>query len=420
MRILRSAAAPLLGADTYRRWVYLVLGGVLFTPFLVATLVLLSLLLGWGASMERFGAGPQWYVGTAAAAVLGAGTVWIPGVRAQQAQLSRALLGGPLAALPAARPAGPRIRAACWLALHFAVGFAVCITTMVGLTQSAMLALAPFLADEPALMFLRELSPTGGWTWLGPPAGAVVLLALVYLIALIGAGAARLAPRFLGPTAADRLAAAQARADNLTERNRLAAELHDSIGHVLSVVALQAGAAARVIDRDPAFARGALETIAEQARTATAELDHMLGLLREERAAAAPQRTLADLPRLVAAARTAGADLRLRQTGTLDALPEVLSRELYRICQEGVTNALRHGGENVPVTVDLRVEEERVRLVMTNPADPARPGRSTRPGGGRGLRGMRERVELLGGELTAGAVDGVWRLAAAIPWKERT
>ncbi|WP_046470862.1 sensor histidine kinase [Allosalinactinospora lopnorensis] len=422
MRIIRLAIAPLRGSATYRRWVYLVLGGVLFVPFLLAVLVLFSLLfLPDPRTPETSGFGLQGITATATAAVLGSTTVWAPGVRAQQAQITRSLLGGPLAAEPPARSATwrSRARAACWLALHFVVGFAVSLATMVGLTESALFVLAPFTADPYFLLdgapFLPEGMPlTGAWKWLGPPVGAVLLVGLVYTVAAIGAGAARLAPLFLGPAAADRLAAAQAHADDLTERNRLAAELHDSIGHVLSVVALQAGAAARVLDRDPAFARGALEAIAEQARTATAELDHVLGLLREERTDVAPQRTLAELPHLVEAARTAGTDLRFDRTGPLGAVPGVLSREMHRICQEGITNALRHGGKSGPITVELRVEDARVRLLISNPAA---PHRRTRPGGGRGIRSMEERVRLLGGELEAGTREGVWCLTVTIPWK---
>ncbi len=415
MRIIRFVLTPLLSADTYLRWVYLVLGGVLFVPFLLAALVLASLLIGQDADPQVVGYGAPGVAAVLVAAVLGAATVAIPGVRTQQAQLSRALLRGGLAAEPEAPPAtwSSWARAGCWLSLHFVVGFGVSLLTMVGLTESAMLTMSPITAGANGTI-LFDGPFTGGWRWGGPLAGAASLVALVCAVAATGAGAARLAPLFLGPSAADRLAAAHARADNLTERNRIAAELHDSIGHVLSTVALQAGAATRVIERDPDFARDALETIAEQARTATAELDHVLGVLREERTTPAPQRTLDDLAGLVAAAHSAGADLRLNQTGALGSVPGVLSREMYRICQEATTNALRHGGQGVTVTMEVHVAQGRVRLLVRNPV----PGRRVnRVGGGRGVRSTRERVHLLGGEMWAGLHDDEWHLTVTISWE---
>ncbi|RNL80597.1 sensor histidine kinase [Halostreptopolyspora alba] len=418
MRIIRVLVAPLRSGRTYLRWIYLVLGGVLFVPFLVATLVLVSLLFSRDVNPETSGYGVPGLTAVVLAALLGAATAQIPGVRGQQAQLSRSLLGGRLATEPNIQQGthGPRLRPGGWLALHLVVGFGVSLLTMVGLTESATLAMTPLTGGDSDTILVDGAWFSGGWRWIGPLAGVAVLVALVYVVAALGAGAARLAPLFLGPSAADRLAAAQAHAAELTERNRIAAELHDSIGHVLSVVALQAGAATRVIDHDPEFARTALEEIAEQARTATAELDHVLGALRQEETATAPQRTLDDLAELVAAARAAGADVRVDQTGELGSVPGVLSRELYRICQEAITNALRHGGAGATISVELHATRERVLLRVSNPA-PAH--RATRSRGGRGMRSMRERVRLLGGEMEARAHDGEWRLTVTIPRKGR-
>ncbi|WP_017592531.1 sensor histidine kinase [Nocardiopsis potens] len=422
MRILRFAAAPLISAETYTRWVYIVLGGVLFTPFLIAVLVLISLITPWDLSP---GQGPptwQLLLGCVIAAVLGGATGLLPGVRRQQVQLTRHLVGGPLAEEPPAPSAGrsARVRAACWLALHFLIGMAAALATMVLLTDAASLALSPIVRD-PGLSAGRLVAlPNGtgsllGTRWADPFLGAALVLALIYGAALIGAAAARAAPRFLGASAADRLAALQSRADDLSERNRLAAELHDSIGHALSVVTLQAGAAARVLDRDPEFARTALDAIAEQARTATAELDHVLGLLREEQRDRAPRRTLADLPHLAEAARAAGTDLDCAAEGPIGDVPPVISRELYRICQEGVTNALRHGARGGGVRVRVSADGGSVRVSVANPVPPGR--RPARRRGGRGLLGMAERVRLLGGELRYGADGGTWLLEAEIPGK---
>lgn len=420
MGILRAAAAPLASARTYTRWVYLVLGGALFMPFFVAVLVLMSLVTPWGPTpgVDQSGLGAEGFAGTAVAALLGGLTGFLPGVHAVQAQIARSLLGGPLADEPRLAGADWRTRArgSCWLALLFAVGLAVSIATMVVLTDAASLALIPLVGEAPDLgqrIILVNWSPSGAERWAAPFAGAGLLVLFIYAVALLGAAASRLARPFLGASTADRLAAVRARAADLGERNRLAAELHDSIGHALSVVALQAGAASRVIDSDPGFARGALEAIAEQARTATAELDHVLGLLRENPGERAPQRALADVPHLVEAARSAGTEAEYTAHGPVGEVPPAVARELYRICQEGVTNALRHGTGG-PIRVRVEAADDTVRVEVANPCAGRRPRRR---GGGRGLEGARERVGLLGGDLRAGAEDGVWRLVADIPWK---
>lgn len=112
---------------------------------------------------------------------------------------------------------------------------------------------------------------------------------LLALIVVAGALLSRAAPWFLGPSAAERIAAMESEAVKLAERNRLARELHDSVGHALSVVTLQAGAAGRVLDSDPAFAREALGAIEESARAALEDLDHVLGLLRDDPSRPAPR-----------------------------------------------------------------------------------------------------------------------------------
>jgi signal transduction histidine kinase len=412
MTIARLALAPLWRPSTYRRWVHLVLGGVLFLPIALAVLVVVSLVVpGRGAPTA---VGPVDVVALLLAAVLGGLlTLVVPTLASQQLALARTLLGGPLAAQPELAAMGwpGRVRCAVWTALHLLAGLGVSLATMIGLTEAALLAMVPIAADPTSLFGPRLLGVATASSWVGPVLGAASVVALTYLVALVGEGAARLAGLLLGPSPTDRLAAAQARANDFMRRTRLAAELHDTIGHALSVVSLQAAAAARVIDRDPAFARDALEAIAEQARTATAELDHVLSLVREESAPPAPRRTLADLPQLVEAVRATGTDVRLQRRGPLEGMPPVLSAELYRLCQEAITNALRHGDGSVPVTLDLTRDPDRLRLQVTN----ALAGRRGRPGGGRGLAGMRERVQLLGGELEAGVDGARWCLRAHVP-----
>lgn len=415
--IVRLITRPLRSADTYRRWAYLVLGGVLFVPVLLVVLVVTSLVFDDGQPTLPDLLGARGVAGLAAAALLVTPCLRSESIRTQQAQLVRTLVRGPVASDPARAGTGSSaVRAAAWLVLHLIVGFTVCLVTMVTLTEAALLARSGF-SLEPATLFddvwtvFGPAAAAGAW-WRGPVAGGLLVIGTIYGVALLGSGAARLAPVLVGPSVADRLAVARAEAEDLVDRNRLAAELHDSIGHALSVVALQAGAAGRVIDTDIGFVRTALDAIADQARTATAELDHVLGVLRDHPADRAPSRTLADLNALVDAAHSTGAEVRVDASGPLHAIPTTLSRELYRLCQEGLTNALRHGEASTPITVRLDVAHGRVQLDITNVTSVRHPRLR---GGGRGVPMMRRRVRSLGGDLEVGAHDGVWRLSVTVP-----
>ncbi|WP_253289869.1 sensor histidine kinase [Verrucosispora sioxanthis] len=141
----------------------------------------------------------------------------------------------------------------------------------------------------------------------------------------------------------------------------------------------------------------------------------MLGLLREtgEPSVAAPQRTLSDLDELIADTRSAGTSVRSRSRGSLDTLPAVVSREGYRIVQEGLTNAARHG--HGPVTVRVDVSPDGLEIELINAVARSASGGAAAPGGGRGLIGMRERVLLLGGRVTAGVDGEVWRVRVRLP-----
>jgi signal transduction histidine kinase len=245
-----------------------------------------------------------------------------------------------------------------------------------------------------------------GWT-----AVPAALLALLSAVVLLGTALAAAARSLLSPSGAERLAVAEARTERLLARTRLAAELHDSIGHALTVTVLQAGAARQVAGRDPAFVDAALAAIEESARRASAELDRVLALLREPSSGPPGSPTLDDVGALVRSAEAAGADVDLRVTGAVAALPPVVSREGYRIVQESVTNALRHAGP-VPVTVAVTVDPGRLVLAVENPVP---VGVSAPVGTGSGVRGLQERAALLGGTASAGVVDGRWRVTVRLP-----
>ncbi|RMI35904.1 hypothetical protein EBO15_40095 [Actinomadura harenae] len=340
----------------------------------------------------------------------------VAGVRQMEGTAVKELLGGPLAGMnvPVARSLRARVSTGLWFSLHLHVGVVVGAASLAVPPFAAVLMLFPFLGwsmleDERGVLHAWKGSP---YQWLAPPAGLACLVALLGLIVIAGRVLAAFAPLFLGPTSEERVVELEEKAAKLAERNRLARELHDSVGHALSVVTLQAAAASRVLDRDPAFAREALTAIEESARAALTDLDHVLGLLREDKARTTPQPTLADLGRLVEQTKLAGVELDHSVDDAVGGVPAAVSREAYRIVQEGLTNALRHAGK-VPVTLRITVAEQRLHVVLANPLG-GTPSR-TRDGGGRGLGGIRERVTVLRGDMAAGPDGGEWRMEVSLP-----
>ncbi|MGG2465328.1 sensor histidine kinase [Streptomyces sp. RGM 3693] len=401
-----------------RRWVHLVLGGALLMPFYLLASVALPLLVAGADPLRHLGWQFAAFAGALPLAALAA--LLFPLLRPLEVAAVRALCAAPAERL-AEGPAGSwaaRRRSALWFTAHLLAGGIVSGMTLAAPPAAVVLLAAPFGVDVPRLGWSRAAD---GWA---APLAGLALLALM-LGTTWGAGAllARCAPALLGPTTADRLAAAERRAAELAARNRLARELHDAVGHALSAVTLQAGAARRVLDTDPEFARQALAAIEDTTREAVAELDTVLGLLRAEddtgpagpAGPAAPAPTLNALEALLDRTRAAGVQVTAELSGDRAGVPPVVSREAYRIVQEGLSNALRHAGP-VPVTVQLVVEEGELTLVMENPvAVAAEPGGAGRNGGGRGLRGIAERARLLGGAASAGVADGGWRLTARLP-----
>jgi signal transduction histidine kinase len=196
------------------------------------------------------------------------------------------------------------------------------------------------------------------------------------------------------------------------ERERIARELHDIVGHSVSVMVVQAGAAEDLLERDPARAREPLQAIQETGREAVAELRRMLGLLRGEAAAPAlaPQPGTAELDELVAQIGAAGLPVRLDIHGTPRSLPPGIELAGYRIVQEALTNALKHAGA-ASATVSLRYGVQALEVEVLDDGS----GGSVN-GRGHGLIGMRERATLYGGELEAGpGPDGGFRVRARLP-----
>ncbi len=404
---------PLIRIDSYRSLPFALLG--MAATMLWFPLALLVAVLTPGSTQVHL------IVGFLAWAVM----IALDGLPAPMRRLSVWLANPMLGTRIPAPPRGTRIgwadrwRSAAWLVM-----FAGLSWVLAGIGVFLLIGLALPLTwlgggGSPIAFFGTQLTiepgAAGLWTL---PIGLATVIAAAYLLAgftaLFRIGAVAL----LGPSTAERATAAELRANHFAQRNRLARELHDSIGHTLTTSTIQAAAAAELVEADPQQVRLALGTIEESSRAALEDLDHVLGLLREDPSSREPERRLAEATALAERARAAGALIDFQLSGPVGELPATVSREAYRIVQEGLTNALRHAHPG-PVTVRIAVLAEALRIEIVNPlvGVGARGGR-----GGNGLPGLTERVEALRGELVAGpAVDGepLWRLVTTIPLRSQ-
>ncbi|MEU7043339.1 histidine kinase [Streptomyces varsoviensis] len=286
-----------------------------------------------------------------------------------------------------------RRRTALWLMIRLVLGCAVGASSV----QLPMLAFDLVRGTEVSV--LRPGGGGPGWLALLAP---LPLIALYPVVVLGGNAAAAAARWLLGPSAAERIAALEARTDRLLEHNRLARELHDSIGHALTVAVVQAGAARAAGSAE--FTEQALAAIEDSGRHALEDLERVLAVLREDTPHPAARPTLADAERLLSAARGAGAEVSADLGGALGTVPGPVSREGYRIVQEALTNVLRHAGP-VPVTVRVAVAGDVLELDVRNPLEEKAAAEARSGGGGSGLRGIRERAALLGGHADTGPYE---------------
>ncbi len=213
----------------------------------------------------------------------------------------------------------------------------------------------------------------------------------------------------------------------LREREQLARELHDTVAHHVSAIAIRAQAGRAMAPADPQAAIDALEVIEEEASRTLGEMRTMVGALRNGAAAElTPQPGVGDIQRLAAESET-GLPIRVELTGEFDSLRPSIDTALYRIAQESITNAMRHARRASEVSVSVIGDAESVRLTVRDDGQegPAIPGRGAEPnreqGGaattGRfGLVGMAERAKLLGGAFQAGpGPDGGWMVDVVFP-----
>ncbi len=398
----RALVAPLTSGATVRAGVFLVVGGVVAGAYG---------LLGAGFVQmfsDPLTATPTTVVLAFVATTLAAVPPFLAPVRTVEILAVRTLLDVDLP-VPSGRP-GPaaRWRGAAWFTLHLLLGLVVVF---------ALLFVIPLVLDLVlSVVGARPFVDLGWLTGALGSAAARIALALLVLLALpyavVGARAAlrAAAPVLLGPDQSERIAELEAQASRLTARNRLARDVHDGVGHALTITVLQAAAATRTLETDPRASRRALEAIEETGRRALAELDDLLGRLRDPGIDVSPEHD-DDVAMLVRQARAAGAHVTLQVLGEVGRAPLIVTREVYRIAQEALTNALRHA-PGAPVRVRV-VRADDLRIEVRHPWSSPPGGASVRRG--RGLLGMQERVTALGGVLYAGPDDGTWVVRASLP-----
>jgi signal transduction histidine kinase len=268
-------------------------------------------------------------------------------------------------------------------------------------------------------MFTLTLIPWGIWLKtempnLDGPVGATIVFAAV-AIAIDSLGAWLRAERALAAQT-ERAEDEQARRSVLEERTRIARELHDVVAHHMSLIAVRAETAPYRLRGLSESAQAEFGSLSAEARVALTEMRQLLGVLRHEQPAdLAPQPELADLHSLVDAAREAGVPVELSAPDGLEQVPSGVGVCAYRIVQESLSNAGRHAPGSM-VTVSVGQDCGAILLRVANGPGPSASLSDRESGPGHGLTGMRERVALLGGSLSAGpAPDGGFVVSARLP-----
>ncbi|MER5732119.1 sensor histidine kinase [Streptomyces sp. NPDC002138] len=315
-------------------------------------------------------------------------------------------------------------------ALALLLGGSVAASTTVSVLD---IPLAQFVAFDVALGCITATQPRRtGRTAAGWALGMMscYLLTRLLLGASLGASAvlvmvlASVVAWLIGRSVREDRQHAQALRTQLTaqavteERLRIARELHDMVAHSIGIIALQAGAASRVIDTQPTTARAALQAIEAAGRETLSGLRRMLGALRQaqpgqqaETVPLDPAPGLADIDRLAERTTKAGVRVDVRWRGQRRQLPPEIDMSAYRIIQEAVTNVVRHAAAgSCQVSIDCQDNELSIEVLDSG------PGRSNSSGSGYGLIGMRERVGLLHGDFRAEPrPEGGFRVAARLP-----
>lgn len=326
-----------------------------------------------------------------------------------------------------------RVRTSLWFTAHLLGGAAVLLAGVVAVPVGVGLVGAPWTGTagtHPLGMPVLPLLGTGS-DWVVVAVGAVALVVGAAVVVGLPLVATWPAEVMLGPSPRELMAITATQAARAAERNRVARDLHDSVGHNLSIISVLATAAVRTPEESAV--RAYCEDIAGVARSALTDLDEALRVLRtgadpdsgpeggsgsgngpRSGGGDTEARTLADLDTLLERLRSAGRRIDGNVPAAVGSVPEPVSREGYRIVAEALTNAARYGTDD-PTELTLTLTGDRLTIEVANRVGSAGRGRRD---GGRGLVGIRERVNLLGGTLAVGPEDGAarwWRLRAELP-----
>jgi signal transduction histidine kinase len=346
--------------------------------------------------------------------------VWaslLPPVRQVELSTARALLDQSDAALPDVRLPGAwasRRRGAAWLALLCGVGLVVATAILYLVPFGISLLFSP-MSDDTTVSWplLGPTHSTGGWStvWLV----GLGLLALVLCLAVVGVAArllAALAPRVLGPTLTERVVIDADRERALARANALARDLHDRLGHTLTAMTVQATVARRLLATDPDAAERAMAAVEDLGRRAQEDVDSVVRTLRDGAPGSGAEVSdepvdLAGPARTLAHEATSDVELRAPERLLVDAPCADAAQSVIR---EALTNATRHGTGSATLLLD--VADQSLHIEVRNPVRRGAPTAAGRAG----LDGLRERVLLAGGEITARPEGGdTWLLAARLP-----
>jgi signal transduction histidine kinase len=282
---------------------------------------------------------------------------------------------------------------------------------LVGSLRDRSQAVAGFGVGEGVLAVVVHNDPHSG---LGNFVVASIIFTIVWAIAFgVGRKSVEADEARDRATRAEREREDRALAAVAEERARIARELHDVVGHSVSVMTVQASGVRRLLRPDQEREREALLIVERTGREALAEMRRMVGVLRrpEEAPALAPQPSLEHLDRLVEQARDSGLPVELRVQGEAVELPAGVDLTAYRLVQEGLTNAIKHA-RATHAEVVVNYGDGQIEVTVSDDGK----GVGNGDGGGHGLVGMRERVSVYGGELDAGPQPGGgYRLRAKLP-----
>jgi signal transduction histidine kinase len=270
------------------------------------------------------------------------------------------------------------------------------------------------LLSLPVIVVVRELlnPQNNDWTDIVNALGWDLLLPAAWLLGAYLRTRRQLVHELRARArSAEREREERARTAVAEERSRIARELHDVVAHSVSLMVVQAEAAEEVLHDSPQLAEAPLRAIQQVGRSTLGELRHLLGLLREEDAAHAPQPGIADLGSLLAGFRASGLDVLVETRGPVTSLGTGVDLAAYRIVQEALTNVLKHAVVS-QATLCLDFAPDVLSIEVTD----CGRGPSSAASGGHGLLGMAERVKLYRGEFEAGpASGGGFRVRASLP-----